>query len=60
VLVKAPSGYPMLNPHLPIANRAMRQMQTLMAEFGMTPSARARVAAGEPPTKDPIEELLSS
>lgn len=31
------------NPWLAIANRAMKQLQSLAAEFGMTPSSRSRV-----------------
>jgi P27 family predicted phage terminase small subunit len=58
LIVKSPTDQPMQNPWLQIANRAMRQMHSLLAEFGMSPSARARVPAGEPPAHDPFEELL--
>jgi phage terminase small subunit len=43
---------------LGIANRAKKQMHAMLAEFGMTPSARARVAAGDPPMTDPFDDLL--
>jgi phage terminase small subunit len=55
-----PNKYPTVHPYLSIANKAMRQMQCFLAEFGMTPSSRARVAAGEPPAIDPFDELLRS
>jgi len=42
-VVKALSGYPMLNPWLCIANKAMQQIQRLAAELGLTPSARTRI-----------------
>jgi P27 family predicted phage terminase small subunit len=59
LIIQSPNDHPMQNPWLPIANRTMRQMQCFLAEFGMTPSARARVAAGEPPSVDPFEDLLN-
>jgi P27 family predicted phage terminase small subunit len=58
LIVKAPTDQPMQNPWLQIANRAMRQMQSLLSEFGMSPSSRSRVATGEPPAHDPFDELL--
>lgn len=42
-IVKSPSGYPIQNPFLSVANRAMSQMQKIMVEFGMTPSSRSRI-----------------
>lgn len=45
VLVKSPNGFPVHSPYLAIANRAMEQMQRLLAEFGMSPSSRSRVTA---------------
>ena len=46
LLVKAPkTGVPMQNPALSIANKAMQEMTKLLAEFGMTPSSRSKVAA---------------
>ena len=44
--MKAPkTGVPMQNPALSIANKAMQEMTKLLAEFGMTPSSRSKVAA---------------
>lgn len=47
MLVKAPNGYPMPSPYLPIANKAQDQMVNLLGEFGMTPAARTRLPAHE-------------
>lgn len=45
MLVKAPSGYPILNPLLSIINAALAQMKAFLTEFGMTPSSRSRISA---------------
>jgi P27 family predicted phage terminase small subunit len=42
-VVKAPSGDPILNPHLAVANQAYGRMRAMLVEFGMTPAARSRV-----------------
>ncbi len=44
LLVKAPSGYPILNPYLSIINSALDQMRKFLTEFGMTPSSRTRIS----------------
>ncbi len=36
-----------LNPLLPVANKALQQMVRLLAEFGLTPATRTRIVAGE-------------
>lgn len=36
-------GFPMQNPYLSIANKAMEQIRQFMSEMGMTPSSRSRV-----------------
>jgi P27 family predicted phage terminase small subunit len=43
LLVKAPSGYPILNPYLSIINSALDQMRKFLTEFGMTPSSRTKI-----------------
>ncbi len=60
MVIKAPSGFPVQNPFLAIANRAASEMRTWLCEFGMTPSSRTRVKAtpidkqdGDP--KNPID-----
>ena len=51
MMVKSPSGYPMQNPWLSIANKAFQQMNKMMSEFGMTPSSRSRVKTLPEPRK---------
>lgn len=46
LIIKAPSGYPIQNPYLAIANKAMEQCYQFLQQFGLSPSARARVANG--------------
>lgn len=46
-------------PEVAIAADAMRRVHRLLLEFGLTPSARSRVTAGEAPTVDPMEEFLN-
>lgn len=43
MIVKAPSGYPVQNPYLGIASKALAHCQKLWVELGCTPSARSRV-----------------
>ena len=43
-VVKAPSGYPIINPYLSIANKAYKQCREFWDQFGMTASARTRIA----------------
>jgi P27 family predicted phage terminase small subunit len=58
MLVKAPSGYPMQNPYLAIANKAFEQMQKMLVEFGMTPSSRSRIQVQEEDTADPFAAFM--
>ncbi|HMF27358.1 MAG TPA: phage terminase small subunit P27 family, partial [Candidatus Cybelea sp.] len=46
LLVKGGDAQPVQNPLIRIADRAAQQMVRYAAEFGLTPSARARIAAG--------------
>lgn len=43
-LVKAPSGYPIQNPWLPIANRAIEQMRALGSDLGLSAAALTRIS----------------
>ena len=43
LLIRAPSGYPIQNPMLAIANKAQEQCLKILTEFGLTPSSRTRV-----------------
>jgi P27 family predicted phage terminase small subunit len=45
MLVKSPSGYPILNPYVTLANQALKRVRSFLTEFGMTPSSRCRVNA---------------
>jgi len=42
-LVRAPSGYPIPNPALGMANKAFKLMLTAAIELGITPSSRSRI-----------------
>jgi P27 family predicted phage terminase small subunit len=43
MVVRSPSGYPMPNPYIGIANKALGNCVKLWVELGLTPSARSRV-----------------
>lgn len=59
MVIKTPAGYPIQNPYLAVANTASKRMQSLLSEFGMTPSSRARLGFnGTPPEKDPTERYF--
>ena len=47
LLIKTSNGNAIQNPLVGIANKAASDMVRYAAEFGMTPSARTRVKAGE-------------
>ena len=47
----SPSGFPIQNPYLAVANKAHEQMNKLETEFGMTPSSRSRVSSAGPAKK---------
>ena len=59
MLVKAPSGYPMQNPYLAIANKAFEQMQKMLVEFGMTPASRSRIQVEPEQGDDPLAAFLN-
>lgn len=44
LVVNAPSGYPMTNPYLSIATRALAGCNRLWPELGLTPSSRSRLS----------------
>jgi P27 family predicted phage terminase small subunit len=61
-VVKTRSGYPIQNPYLSIANKAMDQIHRYLAEFGMSPSSRMRVAKsshGDGKPKDAKESYFT-
>lgn len=45
MLIKAPSGYPIINPYLSIAHRAMNDCYKHLQQFGLSPSSRTRAQA---------------
>jgi P27 family predicted phage terminase small subunit len=62
-VVKSPSGFPIQNPWLSIANAAAKQIDAKLAEFGLSPSARGRLFAARPKkeeTKNPWDGLLAN
>ena len=52
-VVRSPTGYPIQNPYLSIANGAMDQCFKYLAKFGMNPSDRSRVKVGTKPADRP-------
>lgn len=51
-MVYMAKGYPILNPYLSIANKAMVEMRRFMQEFGITPASRSRIStSGAQPAK---------
>ena len=50
-IVRSPNGYPLPNPALCMANKALKLMLTAAAELGITPSSRSRVVATVPQTQ---------
>jgi P27 family predicted phage terminase small subunit len=45
MVVKTPSGAPIVNPYLRVADAALQHCQRLWVELGLTPSTRARQSA---------------
>jgi P27 family predicted phage terminase small subunit len=45
--ILTPNGYPVPNPHLSIATRALANCTKLWPELGLTPSSRSRVKVAE-------------
>jgi P27 family predicted phage terminase small subunit len=61
-VVVGPNGFLMQSPYVLIAARSLALMRSLMSDFGMTPSARARVtkiqALAPTPPINPLEKFL--
>ena len=55
VLLKTPAGYVQVSPWMTIANKQLELMAKFMAELGMTPSARSRLAVNVPNNPKPWE-----
>jgi P27 family predicted phage terminase small subunit len=61
ILLKTPAGYVQPSPWLTIANKQLELMAKYMAELGLTPSARSRLAiqvpTGPKPWETPWDQL---
>lgn len=44
LFVKTPNGFPVQSPWVAVSNKAIETYKSLCAEFGLSPSARTRVA----------------
>ncbi|MXO58488.1 phage terminase small subunit P27 family [Altererythrobacter salegens] len=55
VLVRAPSGYPMISPWLAVLNKQQAILQSLASELGFTPSSRARLGVRD--DHEPINDI---
>ena len=60
VLVSDKTGGKYMNPTLHVANKAWDQIRKILAEFGLTPAERTRVAALGSDKKDDLTALLFS
>jgi P27 family predicted phage terminase small subunit len=54
MVVAAPSGYPMVNPYIAIANKALANCRQLWAELGLTPTSRTRIMTTD---REPVDEF---
>jgi P27 family predicted phage terminase small subunit len=59
LLTKTAQGNVIQNPLIGIANKAKRDMMAYAEQFGMTPSARARVNAPPPSDHDPVMKYFT-
>ncbi len=57
LIVKSPNGYPIQNPYLAIANRAMEDCYKYLQQFGLSPAARTRVIPGMQGDLFPSDEI---
>ena len=58
LVVTTKTGYPMTNPYLIIAGKALTQCNRLWPELGLTPSSRARMTTTPmTPGEDPFSEF---
>ena len=60
LVITTRSGYPMTNPYLIVATKALAGCNKLWPELGLTPSSRSRVKRNGPgPDEDPFHEFDS-
>ncbi|HEY0009885.1 MAG TPA: phage terminase small subunit P27 family [Tepidisphaeraceae bacterium] len=58
-IVRSPSGFPIQNPYLAVANKAMEQIMKISSEFGLTPSSRSRIDAKPHTPTDELQNFLN-
>jgi len=60
LIFKTPSGYFQQVPHVSIAQTYLKLVLKFAVEFGLTPSSRSRIVAGDkaPESDDPMEWIL--
>lgn len=58
-LLKTGFGNLIVSPLMAVRNRAMEQINTFGAKFGLTPADRGRINVPEASKEDEFEELLS-
>lgn len=56
-LVTSPKGSVQQSPYVSMANMALKQMNTYLSKFGLSPADRTRISI-DPAKKDGIEEFL--
>lgn len=57
-VIVSPKGFILNSPWINMRNNFAKEMGRLLAEFGLTPSARSRVAANPKQTDDPLTAFL--
>jgi P27 family predicted phage terminase small subunit len=55
VIVQSPTGYPIQNPWVAIANKAFERLHKTGVELGLTPAARTRVKTTGGDDEDPAD-----
>jgi P27 family predicted phage terminase small subunit len=56
-MIRTPSGYVQQSPWMSVANKQLELMGRYMAELGITPASRSRVAALLPTGSDPVGKV---
>lgn len=56
-LLKAKSGYLMIHPYEPLAQKSLKAALQIAIQFGLTPSSRTRIAAPPKPKEDDFDKV---
>jgi P27 family predicted phage terminase small subunit len=59
-IVKSPSGYPIVTPHLSVANKCAELMPRYGQELGLTPSGRSRIKTVATAPTDPMADIVAA